>query len=553
MRWRSGATLQSWAHRLKNIRPARAILGGYLVLIAVTVVLCGLLAFDERTAMYRAAHKDSEIRAASLAEHAGRLLDSANLLLDQIMLLPAAQGWRWDAISAEPANHAELKRLTGSYTFVDALWLTDQDGQPRVTSRQFPAPPIDTSDRPYFVTLRERRAGPQISRLTASRAVAGSNIVFARRLEDDSGAFRGIAQAVLRPAYFLDFYRTLALPSGTEVTLFRDDRAVVVRFPPLPDELALHLDKWSVPPPGWGEAESGSDRAVAPADGVERVESWRRVGRYPIHVAVGHAVPEIEADWRHLILMQGTFVAGALTIVSLVTLLAWRLAKREERTLAGLEDRVRRRTEDLAAALAARELLLKEVHHRVKNNLQLVSSLLGIQSRRAADPNTRRSLEDASARVTAIAELHRNLYRGDRPDTVELASYLRQLCADLSSTIPQSAEEVKLSTEPMDLPVDTVVPLALIVSELFTNALKHAGVKGRPGRVTVTQERLPQGGARIVVADSGPGKAADAVPGFGTSLIQSLARQIGASITESCDAGGTRVTIEVPSPVAAAG
>ena len=213
---------------------------------------------------------------------------------------------------------------------------------------------------------------------------------------------------------------------------------------------------------------------------------------------------------------------------------------------------MRQRTEDLAAALATRELLLKEVHHRVKNNLQLVSSLLGIQSRRAADPNTRRSLEDASARVTAIAELHRNLYRGDRPDTVELASYLRQLCADLSSTIPQSAEEVKLSTEPMDLPVDTVVPLALIVSELFTNALKHAGVGGRPSSVSVTQERLPQGGARIVVADSGPGKAPDAVPGFGTSLIQSLARQIGASITESCDASGTRVTIEVAAPIGAA-
>ena len=90
MRWTSGPTLQSWIVRLKQIRPARAIVGGYLVLIAVTVVLCGLLAFGERAAMYAAASKDAEIRAATLAEHAGRLLDSADLLLDQI--IPPARG-----------------------------------------------------------------------------------------------------------------------------------------------------------------------------------------------------------------------------------------------------------------------------------------------------------------------------------------------------------------------------------------------------------------------------------------------------------------------------
>ena len=247
-------------------------------------------------------------------------------------------------------------------------------------------------------------------------------------------------------------------------------------------------------------------------------------------------------------LAQGSLVAGGLVAVGLVTLLAWRLAKREERTLAGLEDRVRQRTEDLAAALAARELLLKEVHHRVKNNLQLVSSLLGIQGRRATDDATRRSLGDASVRVTAIAELHRNLYRGDRPNEVELASYLRQLCDDLSSAGLRPTEDIDLSTEPMNLPVDTVVPLALIVSELFTNALKHAHVDGRPARIVVVQRRLPQGGAVIEVADDGPGKAADAMPGFGTSLIQALARQINAELRECSDERGTRVTIEVPHP-----
>ena len=349
MRWtRSEFNLQAWARRAKRIRPARAIAGGYAVLIAATAILFGLHASGQHAAMYAGARKDAEIRAVMLGEHAGRLLDSANLLLDQIMPLPAAQGWSWDAIGADAADHAELKRLTDRYAYVEALWLTDQDGWPRVTSRQFPAPRVNSGDREYFITLRDRRTGPLLSRLLTSRVTGRSNIVLARRLEDTDGAFRGMAQAVLPPAYFLDFYQSLALPRGTEVTLFRDDRAVVVRYPAVPDELAVKLDKWTTPPPGWGEAESGTDRVVSAADGVERVESWRRVGRFPVHIAVGHAVPEIEAEWRRLMLAQGSLVAGGLVVVGLVTLLAWRLAKREERTLAGLEDRVRQRTEDLA-------------------------------------------------------------------------------------------------------------------------------------------------------------------------------------------------------------
>ena len=156
------------------------------------MVLCGLLAFGERAAMYAAASKDAEIRAATSPSMRPAARQRRSLARPDH---PPARGTGLElgSIGAEPANHAELRRLTSRYAFVEALWLTDQDGWPRVTSRQFPAPRIDTSDREYFIILRDRRSGPQVSRLIASRATQGSNIVFARRLEDGGGTFKGIA------------------------------------------------------------------------------------------------------------------------------------------------------------------------------------------------------------------------------------------------------------------------------------------------------------------------------------------------------------------------
>jgi two-component sensor histidine kinase len=535
--------------RLKRISPARAIAGAFAVLVLAALTLFILHALNERADRYRAARGDAAIRSVMLAEHAERLLEGADLLLERIMELPKEQRWRWDAISQDPANYALLSRLNSRYDYLEALWLTDEGGRPRVTSRQFPAPMIDTSDREYFIAHRDHRGGPLLSRLIASRVTTGTNVVLSRRLEDDGQEFRGIAQAVLSPAFFLAFYQSLALPPGTEVTLIREDLSVVVRYPAVPDEVALRLSKWQEPPPGWGASTAADNRAVSAADQIERIESWRKIGRFPVYVAVGESVPEIEAGWRRAMLAQGALGGGALAVVGLLSLLAWRLAKREERLLADLEERVDQRTADLGAAVATRDLLLKEVHHRVKNNLQLVSSLLGLQSRRAADDGVRQSLEDASARVTAIAELHRNLYQGDRPNVVELSSYLQELCADLRTAGMDPNNRIDVSTEPMELPVDTVVPLALIVTEAVANALKHALVDGQAGRVSVKQRRQPDGGAVIEVADSGPGKRPDAPVGFGTTLMQALARQIHGDLVEHIDERGTRVVISVPGPV----
>ena len=268
------------------------------MLVIAVAALFALYASSQRRAMYEAARKDAEIRAVTLAEQAGRLLDSADLLLDQVMLMPAAQGWRWEAIGSDPANHRELKRLVARYNYIESLWLTDQDGWPRVTSRQFPAPRLDTSGREYFMTNRDQRTRPLVSRLIRSRVTGRSNIVLARRLENGEGKFVGITQAVLSPDYFYAFYESLALPPGTEVTLFRADLSIVIRYPAVADEVALQLSKWDEPRPGWGRTTAGADRSTSPADGIERLESWRKVGRFPVYVAVGNSVPGIEAGWR---------------------------------------------------------------------------------------------------------------------------------------------------------------------------------------------------------------------------------------------------------------
>ena len=380
------------------------------------------------------------------------------------------------------------------------------------------------------MALKAGGKGPMLSRLIRSRVTGRANIVFARRLEDEDEVFRGIAQAVLSPAYFLDFYDGLRAAGHAEVTLFRDDLAVVLRYPGLADDLATSLVKWRDPmPAGDAVPARGSALRCITADGVERIESWHKVDRTPAYVAVGLDLQGVLAGWRRAMLVQGAIGATALAIVGLLSLLWWKLAKREEALLADREHRIEVRTAELTAALAARDLLIKEVHHRVKNNLQLVRSLLSLQGKRSPNEAVRQALDEAGARVTAIADIHRNPLSA--PTTPRPGSSWRPSWKSCATDLeggrgPIPARRIAVSTEPVELPVDMVIPLAVIVVELVTNALKHAYPDGVRGDVTVAQRRDVRYGIVIEIADLGLGRPADAEPGFDSTLVQALLRQL---------------------------
>ena len=206
---------------------------------------------------------------------------------------------------------------------------------------------------------------------------------------------------------------------------------------------------------------------------------------------------------------------------------------------------------ELREALAQKELLLGEVNHRVRNSLQLVSSLLGLQARETAGAETRRELEAAAARVRAIAKLHERLYLGPSVERVEFGAYLHSLCRDLGEAAPEHVCEVQ--AEAADLPTDTAVALGLVFVELVANAIKHAGPAEGDRRIAVRFGPSGAGGVELSVRDYGVGLPPGFVPGqaasgFGMRVILGMARQLGAELRTEDAAPGARWTLRLPGP-----
>jgi len=164
--------------------------------------------------------------------------------------------------------------------------------------------------------------------------------------------------------------------------------------------------------------------------------------------------------------------------------------------------------ERLRKSLAEKEILLKEVHYRVKNNLQIISSLLNLQAGSTDDPFTLSQLQDSQARIRSMALIHERLYRSDDLTRIELGSYLRDLTASLMRTYRGQAQSITLQVEagPVLLDLDTAIPCGLIVNELVSNALTHAFPSGRSGQVGVEFRNDREAGLyRLSVWDDGIG------------------------------------------------
>ena len=205
-----------------------------------------------------------------------------------------------------------------------------------------------------------------------------------------------------------------------------------------------------------------------------------------------------------------------------------------------LEGRVRERT----AIAHEREVLLREVHHRVKNDLQLISSVLSMQARRLVDQASVDALAECQSRVQTIALIHEYMYQSENLARLPLSRNVRGLAANLvrAGDAPGRAIALELDVEDdITLPVDRAIPCGLILNELVTNALKHAFPEGRRGRMRVTLRRAGVDTLLLAVADDGvglPGDYDDGASGsLGFRLVRAFAEQLGATVRVAREEG----------------
>jgi PAS domain S-box-containing protein len=201
----------------------------------------------------------------------------------------------------------------------------------------------------------------------------------------------------------------------------------------------------------------------------------------------------------------------------------------------------------LNQALADNELLIREIDHRVRNSITLVSSLLSMQGGTAASAEVKQALHIAAARLVAVARVHERLYKGKQLGVVEFGAYLEEICIDLRAALGREQATLMLQKTEINLSVDQAVPLGLIVNELVTNAFKHNDAASASIGVVLKRDEKH---LTLVVSDTGNGMPNDydagARKGLGMQVINLLVEQLKGSMTLPAAGSEARFILEVP-------
>jgi two-component sensor histidine kinase len=213
------------------------------------------------------------------------------------------------------------------------------------------------------------------------------------------------------------------------------------------------------------------------------------------------------------------------------------------------QGRLRIADEALRSSLAEKEELLKEIHHRVKNNLQVISSLVNLQASRAEDRQVTAAFEETRSRVYSIGTIHEMLYRSGSFASIDLADYARKLVPELVRFYDANERvRVEIAGDTLTLELERAVPFGLILNELVSNVCKHAFPHGQAGDMVVSF--CHNGGSLAMsVADSGVGLPMDfefhKASSLGLQLVRNLARQLRATVGIHSE-NGTKVTVTIP-------
>lgn len=212
----------------------------------------------------------------------------------------------------------------------------------------------------------------------------------------------------------------------------------------------------------------------------------------------------------------------------------WYLSEKESAELAlrEINEQVREQNVIIEESLGQKEVLLKEIHHRVKNNLQLVSGLMQLQGAQSQDDRIKEIMDEGQNRIRSMSLIHQQLYESENLDEIDFSKYVETLVHDISTMLQSEARNVKISisADGVSLNIDTAVPLGLILNEVIINAFKHAFPDDREGEISVSMTEEDDH-LELRIADNGKGlpegfdlKTSDSL---GLKLVKGLSRQIG--------------------------
>ena len=553
---------------------------------AVIVGTAGFIAGHEREIAFREARGVAQGGAFSLADHASRLFEVADLALRTATLSLGAMPW--DEVQSSKDLWRELRGTSDALPYLRDLLLADEAGRVRLGTMAFPAPAIGMGDRPAFAAVRDGADGLVIGDPLIGRITRLPSFLVARRLADPEGRFRGMVSATADLAYFITYWRRLALPNDAHVALVRaEDGQVLVRLPDAPP-----MAPSSIPALQAAAALQPQAGRYVPAPG--RLAFYQRVGELPIFITVSYSEAAVEAGWLSWLWLF--LVYPVLAIAALVAFLV--LARRQSRIEAQANREVYRARAALAAAngrlerrVAERTADLQESNAEIQRFAYIVShdlraplvNIMGFTSElqrlrgeifpAAAGPTValrddfdeaigfiQSSIDKMDRLIKAILLLARQGTRVFAPEDVDMDALMRSIADGVAHRALSAGATVTLGPMPR-LTIDRIAAEQTF-SNLVDNAIKYLR-PDVPGRIDVTASAA-NGRATFRVVDNGRGidvrdharifelfrrSGVQDRPGDGIGLahVKTLVRQLGGTIAvESTPGQGSAFTVVLP-------
>lgn len=508
-------SLNRYTDRVRTEEVVPLIRRGTALFLALLWLFAALASAVSVWLLIARSEAETQATAESLEQYARRNIELSDFVADQFIAFLDRRGGI-EGMSSDPDVTEEMRRLNARLPEGSAIIFVNTEGWVTVSTQPIPARGIKLSDRRWFKAHVEEGATSLIGPAIHSRVVNRIIFTYTKSYVAPDGRLLGIIN--------------LGIPSDTLVGLTPNTartplaliqhRGVLVAAQPVSD---AQLGK-PFALPATPEAEATLIGRFLGERAVVTVKNLPEYGLYAM-AAIPLMVVLEPALWS---IGLG---ALALALLSFAIINLSRLAQKK--------------SHEVEQALADNRVLFQEVHHRVKNNLQVISSLIRLQTDRVPD-EIRPFLEQTAARVRAIAMVHEQIYSASSPSVVQLDAFLKLLIEQLeTSMVTDSRTSVTVELEPVAVPLDRAVPVALLATEALTNALKH-GVGPEGGTIAISLASGPEVNT-LKVCDSGPGTGGEAKGGLGTQIMTALSRQIeGAWSLVPGEAGGTCFTLTWP-------
>jgi two-component sensor histidine kinase len=555
-----GQLLQPLRHRLILL---------FAIVLIVPSAFGIIAAIDRYRDQVRQAH-ESTVRFATLASnYETNLLWQSNRIIQNLAHQPPIVA----SVAAKPSRGSECAQLLETairpYPAYAIAVLRNVKGESVCQSDPSVQPP-NAADVDWFKTVVESRRETVSGYLYAARLQEGV-VIYAAPVVNDRNEVIGVLSLAIRLEWLSSIGQEPGLPPDAMVYLL--DRAGHVLVGPKAQGVDTQA---GLPDPATTEEVVGGYVRTFDSvgqDGIQRNYAVNVIGDKELFVLLGQPTGRlIEPLYTTLLIQIGVLVfvsvaaMAAALIGTRVLVTKWihrlteaassmsvgDLSVRREfegapaefralsETLREMAIRLDAREADLRQSLAQKQMMLREIHHRVKNNLQTVTSLLNLYARIPRGDAVKQAFADVQMRINALALVHRHLYESQDMQEVDLHPFMTNLCSLLQDGSGVPPRRVRLNVEIPHVRVtgDRAVPLALLTTEILTNSFKHAFPNQRPGTISVRISREEGGMARLVIADDGVGQAdrnADGdLPGsMGQTLIGAFTRQLGGQITMS--------------------